>query len=41
LFNRTNLYNLNARLGQSASQFGLASQAYSPRQIQFALKMMF
>jgi len=41
LLNRTNLYNLNARLGQSASQFGLASQAYSPRQIQFALKMFF
>jgi len=41
LFNRTNLFDINARLGQAASQFGLASQAYAPRQIQFALKMFF
>jgi len=39
--NRVNLYLPNMRLGQAASLFGLASQAYPAREIQFALKMMF
>jgi len=41
LFNNVNLYNISGRLGQATSQFGLATQAYAPRQIQFALKMFF
>jgi len=39
--NRVNLYLPNMRLGQNSTQFGLASQAYPARQIQFALKMLF
>jgi len=39
--NRVNLYLPNMRLGQSASLFGLSSQAYPAREIQFALKMIF
>jgi Carboxypeptidase regulatory-like domain/TonB dependent receptor-like, beta-barrel len=41
IFNRTNLYQPNARLGQSASLFGLSTQAFFPRQIQFGLKLLF
>jgi hypothetical protein len=39
LFNRTNLYPPNANLSQST--FGLATQAFDPRQIQFGLKLFF
>jgi hypothetical protein len=41
LFNRTNLQQPGARLGQSVGQFGLSQQAFFPRQIQFALKFIF
>jgi carboxypeptidase family protein/TonB-dependent receptor-like protein len=41
LFNRTNLQMPSATFGQSASQFGLSTATYFPREIQFALKMIF
>ena len=41
IFNRTNLQQPSSRLGQSAGQFGLAQQAYFPREIQFGLKLLF
>jgi hypothetical protein len=40
IFNRTNLYQPANQFFQT-STFGLSQQAYFPRQIQFALKMMF
>jgi Carboxypeptidase regulatory-like domain/TonB dependent receptor-like, beta-barrel len=39
LFNRTNLYPANSNLSQST--FGLAQQAFDPREIQFGLKLYF
>ena len=39
--NRVNLHLPNMRLGQNATEFGLSSQAFPARQIQFALKMLF
>lgn len=41
LFNHPNLEQPSATFGYSVSQFGLATQAYAARQIQFALKMFF
>ncbi len=40
IFNRTNLLMPGATFGTSTKQFGLSSQTYFPRQIQFALKMI-
>ncbi len=40
IFNRTNLYQPGNQF-TNTSTFGLAQSAYFPRQIQFALKMMF
>ncbi|HEY6290425.1 MAG TPA: TonB-dependent receptor [Terriglobia bacterium] len=39
LFNRTNLYPPNANL--SSGTFGLSTQAFDPRQIQFGMKLFF
>ena len=41
LFNRTNLQMPSATFGFSTSLFGLTTQAYAARQIQFALRLSF
>jgi hypothetical protein len=41
LFNRTNLLSPNATLSGAASFFGKSTVAFNPRQMQFALKLIF
>ncbi len=41
LFNRTNLQMPSATFGTRASKFGLSQATYFPREIQFALKLLF